>query len=355
MANVLNLPPNPNSEALGRGAQGMGTFLANFIIKRKQDQQTKDYITQLIQTKQAEDERALTSGGQVDPNVGMLVDAPRHLDIATRVGLVNQVFKRPTKEAQDDLVSYFKPPAIKGQLPELVAELPKGSKRPPGTYDRQEIASFLQFPSEGKQPTEKEQVLGSELRTFKDAFKGVDKQVATDRVRLYQAGENDLQTSITQSLGVFNKDTNRTEINQPELVRKVPHIQKEVKRLMYSGEVKDWQEGLLKAYDKFGVEPPMKPELPAPPPKDTRSVWDKLMGNKSAPTAPAPAPAARTPVAPLSQAPVEEVTLGAAEGKEVKVPTSVKGAKAIHEYVMKTYGLDDATSKRLLLRYAAKP
>jgi hypothetical protein len=355
MTNVINLPPDTRGSSAGEGLGGLlNAFLAT-KKKEEQDQETKDYIASLIQTKQAEDERALTTGKQADPNAGMLVPAPKHLDITTRVGLVNQVFKPPAKKDIEELIPLFKPPAVKGDLPEQAGNITKGQPQPQGLYTREQIASFLQFPSEGKQPTEKELALGSELRTFKDAFKGVDKQTATDRVRLYQSGENDLQAHLTQAFGVYNKDTNKYEIQQPELVRKAIKIQREVKRAMYSGEVKDWQEGLSQAYDKFGVEPPMKPEPPAPAKKKDAGgilgLIDRLRGKtsaesdttQSAPQAPKPAGQAE-----------ESVSIGAANGQDIKVPTSVKGAKAIHEYIVQTYKLDPETARRMILRYGSQ-
>ena len=184
MANIINLPPDPNAEALGKGAQGAGAGLASFLVKLKRDADNKDYIVRLIQTKQAEDERALATGEQADPNAGMLVESPRHMDIATKVGLVNQVFKPPQKADQlEEMVAYFEVPkaGVKGAAPRLVKEQRKGLPRPAGAMTREEIASFLQFPSEGAKPTEKELDIGAEYRKI-----GRSLQASVGRMRLIE-------------------------------------------------------------------------------------------------------------------------------------------------------------------------
>ena len=164
------------------------------------------------------------------------------------------------------------------------------------------------------------------------------------------------------SFGIYDKDTGgyKWDRDKPKEIKKANDIEKRVKAIVYSGEQLDVPRALSQAYDEFGVEPPMKEEPPAPPPPPKRKgVIGTVTGwfdKEEAPTGtPAPAPVKSTPIAPISSAPVEEVSIGAIGKVEVKVPTSVKGAPAIHKYIMETYKTDSETAKRLILRHAAKP
>lgn len=355
MANVVYLGSDPNAEALGKGASGLGAGLAQLFMKKGQDLETENYLAELIKTKQAEEERARLEGGQPNPNAAMLVPPPRHIDLPTRVALVNQVFKQPTQGQAEELVSYFRPPTSgkKGAPLELVTEQAKGLPRPKGTYTREEIASFLQFPSEGRQPTEKEGEIESELRTFGGSLlKGVPAQTARDRVRLYKGGEPELQKHLTQAFGVYNKDTDRYEIEQPELVRKSVKIQRKVKELMYQGKAPDWQGALDQAYEELGVEPPKKPEPPAPPQaKKGKSITEFIGGLFSGKEETKAAPATS---APATQGAESSYVIGAVAGQEVRVPSNMRDAKQIQQYLIEQHKLSPDAAAAMIRRYASQ-